>query len=292
MSCARILGIRGEPAAHVLRRGVLYVFKLGPVATTEGRFSVHVGATEQGVVPAVFGKSDAEALAELKTYVYGEELRCEKRLARVGKPLGYKAAPMPEFALQPRAMLALSLANSRLDAKDTDVIELLIGACAAFVDQRTWERFSDEDLVEVTISGAMDAVFEASIMGGAGYEYGLALYFKRGAMARVAEAMDRDDLESARQEDCLAVTLDSKPAFAVKAIVEAFGLGAVPVAYRVRDGELEMPSRTEMLALGAAIRAVAELSAEHPIVSIEGGTEDLQVVAQAVATTISEASGA
>jgi len=273
----------------VLRRVVLYVFKLGPVSTTEGRFNVHVGVTEQGVVPAVFGKSDSEALAELKSCVYGEELRCERRLARVGRALGFKSAPMPEFALQPRAMLALSLANSRLDAKDTDVIELLISACAIFVDQRTWERFSDQDPVQVTVSGALDASFEASIMGGAGYEYGLALYFRRGAMGRVADAMDRDDIESARQEDCLAVTLDSKPRFAVKAIVEAFGLGAVPVAYRVRGGQLEMPSRVEMLALGAAVRAVAELSAEHPVVSIEGGTDDMQVVAQAVAPTLSAA---
>jgi len=273
----------------VLRPIVLFVFKLGPVATTEGRFSVHVGVTEAGVVPAVFGKSDAEAMAELKSCVYGEDLRCERRLLRVGKPLGFRSAPMPEFALQPRAMLALSLANSRLDAKDTDVIELLIAACATFVDQRTWERFSDEDLVRVTVSGAIDASFEASIMGGAGYEYGLALYFRRGAMSRVAKAMDREDLESARLEDCLAVTLDSKPAFAVKAIVEAFGLGAVPVAYRVRDGRLEMPSRAEMLALGAAVRAVAELSPEHPMVSIEGGTEDLQVVAQAVVPALTAA---
>jgi hypothetical protein len=118
-------------------------------------------------------------------------------------------------------------------------------------------------------------------MGGAGYEYGLALYFKSGAMGRVAEAMDREDLQAARLEDCLAVTLDDKPRFAVKAIVEAFGLGAVPVAYRVRDGQVDMPSRAEMLALGAAVRAVAELSPEHPVVSIEGGTDDLQIVAQA-----------
>ncbi len=265
----------------MLRRIVLYAFKLGPVPTTEGRFNVLVGVTEAGVVPAVFGKTDGEALAELKSCVYGEELFCEKRLVRAGRPLGFKAAPMPDFALQPRAMLALSLANSRLDAKDTDVIELLIGACATFVDTRVWERFSDEEPVHVTVSGALDATFEASIMGGAGYEYGLALYFRRGAMGRVAEAMNREDIESARLEDCLAVTLEDKPRFAVKAIVEAFGLGAVPVAYRVRAGKLEMPSRAEMLALGAAVRAVAELSPEHPVVSIEGGTEDLQVVAQA-----------
>ena len=273
----------------MLRRFVLYVFKLGPVSTNEGRFNVHVGVTEHGVVPAVFGKPDTEALAELKTCVYGEELRCERRLFRFGKALGYKAAPMPDFALQPRAMLALSLANSRLDAKDTDVIELLIGACATFVDERTWERFTDRDPVHVTVSGALEARFEASIMGGAGHEYGLALYFWPGAMMRVADAMGRDDIESARLEDCLAVTLDSKPRFAVKAIVEAFGLGAVPVAYRVRGGQMEMPSRVEMLALGAAVRAVAELSAEHPVVSIEGGTADLQVVAEAVAPTLSAA---
>jgi hypothetical protein len=260
---------------------VLYAFKLGPVPTTEGRFNVHVGVTEAGVVPAVFGKSDAEALAELKTCVYGEELFCERRLIKAGKPLGFKSAPMPEFALEPRAMLALSLANSRLDAKDTDVIEMLIGACATFVDARVWERFGDDEPVYVTVSGAIDAHFEASIMGGAGYEYGLALYFKSGAMGRVAEAMDREDLQAARLEDCLAVTLDDKPRFAVKAIVEAFGLGAVPVAYRVRDGQVDMPSRAEMLALGAAVRAVAELSPEHPVVSIEGGTDDLQIVAQA-----------
>jgi hypothetical protein len=265
---------------------VLYVFKLGPVPTTEGRFNVHVGVTEAGVVPAVFGKSDEEAMAELKSCVYGEELRCERRLHRAGKALGFKSGPMPEFALEPRAMLALSLANSRLDAKDKDVIELLISACAEFVDTRVWERFSDDDTVRVTVSGAFEASFEASIMGGAGHEYGLALYFRHGAMHRVAMAMDNQDLDLARQEDCLAVTLDDKPRFAVKAIVEAFGLGAVPVAYRVRGGNLEMPSRTEMLVLGAAVRAVADLSAEHPIVSIEGGTDDLQIVAQAEALSL------
>jgi hypothetical protein len=276
----------GKGRCFVLRRTVLYVFKLGPVPTTEGKFNVHVGVTEAGVVPAVFGKPDGEALAELKSCVYGEPLFCEKRLVKAGRPLGFKAAPMPEFALQPRAMLALSLANSRLDAKDTDVIEMLIGACATFVDTRVWERFSDDEPVRVTVSGALEASFEASIMGGAGFEYGLALYFKDGAMNRVAEAMGRRDMDAARLEDCLAVTLDDKPRFAVKAIVEAFGLGAVPVAYRVRDGQLDMPSRAEMLALGAAVRAVAELSPEHPVVSIEGGTEDLQIVAQAEAPAI------
>ena len=107
-----------------------------PSAVTDAQKAEIEAVVKDNPEVADYHFESSETALEKAKELYGEELFCERRLVRAGKPLGFKSAPMPDFALEPRAMLALSLANSRLDAKDADVIEMLIGACASFVDAR------------------------------------------------------------------------------------------------------------------------------------------------------------
>src|SRR5262249_54862523 len=78
--------------------------------------------------------------------------------------------------------------------------------------------------------------FEGSIMGNGGQEFGLALYEKAGAIERIATYVDAGRMDMARREDCIAVTLDAKPRFAVDALKDAFGLPRVPYPMRLKRG--------------------------------------------------------
>jgi hypothetical protein len=90
---------------------MLYACKLGPIRTMQGSFVAFFGFTEAGIVSPVIGKiADKEGLAGLLQHVYGErDLCCESNLAKAGRRLGFKSAPIPEWVASARAGLAFGL---------------------------------------------------------------------------------------------------------------------------------------------------------------------------------------
>src|SRR5688500_8508024 len=94
---------------------MLYALKLGPIETEEGRCYASLGVRDDGWVTAsAISRRDPDGLGEVAaTAGQGEPLRCEQRLARAGARLGFTAAEMPEWVLQPRAALAAMMALGR-----------------------------------------------------------------------------------------------------------------------------------------------------------------------------------
>ena len=90
---------------------MLYAIKLGPIETGEGRVSAYVGFTETHALPPVLSDQDKDGLEQLGQQAHGHDLRCDRGLARAGKPLGFTAAPLPEWARFGRATLAFALAR-------------------------------------------------------------------------------------------------------------------------------------------------------------------------------------
>jgi len=77
---------------------MLYAIKLGPIETSEGRVSAYVGFTETHALPPVVSNQDKDGLEQLAQQAQGHDLRCDRGLARAGKPLGFTAAPLPDWA--------------------------------------------------------------------------------------------------------------------------------------------------------------------------------------------------
>ena len=85
---------------------MLYAIKLGPIETGEGRVNAYVGFTETCALPPILSRRDEEGLEQLAQQAQGRELRCERSLARVGKPpsgLRCPARPAPLRFSRPRS---------------------------------------------------------------------------------------------------------------------------------------------------------------------------------------------
>lgn len=241
-----------------MRAPPLYAFKLGPIPTLEGSFTAYVGLTPDEMFPPIFTTRAAEAMHALAGIGMGRPLLCEPALARAGKAFGFQPAPAPDWVVAPRAVLAfgLSLGPSSVALQQGPVLEFL-HAAAAFVRASPWRFFDNGDLLEVEVAGALEARFEASVMGAGGLEFGLALYEGKGTVARLArESQARRDVSWL---DSIAVTLDDAPASAMKALRDAVDLPGLPVPVRVRGGKPGMASVDDLALLAAALRAVLQL---------------------------------
>jgi hypothetical protein len=253
---------------------MLYAFRLGPFDSDEGRTHAFVGITEVGMVPPVWSADTKRGLEGLKAHVWGEELVCEPGLARAGKALGYRGMKPPEWVVEPRAQLAASLLFAdNLAHDDLDAYVELVQAAACFAERMPWRLWHDEQALDVRVWGVVDRRFEGCLMGNAGITVGLALYDKPGAVSRIAALVDAGETERAALEDFLVVTLDSGPAFAARALRDAYGIAAVPLPLRQEQGDRHFAGRKDMLALSAALRAVAELTPTQLDAAIDGEAE-------------------
>jgi len=144
--------------------------------------------------------------------------------------------------------------------RDIDTLMTLSHACAELWRTRPWRVWHDEQPVEVVVTGHARRRYEASILGAAGEAFGVALYEKPGAVARVAAVVDAGRMDLARQEECIAVTLDSRPRFAAEALKAWTGVARVPVPIRLSGGQVAHASGLELAILAGAARAVAAIA--------------------------------
>lgn len=235
---------------------MLYAFKLGPIHTGDGETTGFFAMTEDRALEPRFGRA-ATALREFAQLGAGAELRCEASLAKVGKPFGFVAASAPEWAAEPRALLAFGLAlGGAAPAPNGPIVDFL-DATAAFIRAAPWRYWDNGHVIDVCVTrDAKSTAYEGCIMGAGGLEFGLALYPEKGSIARLNRIRSPRD---ARKIESIAVTMDDEPAWAVAALEEAFGLDGVPVPIRLAKGR-SGPARPDDLAtLVIAMRAIAEL---------------------------------
>ena len=240
---------------------MLYAFKLGPVETREGFFTTYVGVTPDKMLPPIFAARATDALRSLAERAEGRELGCEPSLARIGKAIGFEPMKAPEWVAIPRAMLAfgLALGNGGGQLLGAPILEFLT-ASAGFMKAKPWRHWNNGDIVDVQVSGLRDAHYEASIMGGGGLEYGVALYEEKGAMEKVKHLFEEGRIPDASSLRSIAVTMNDEPAWAIKAVKDAFGLARVPHPIRVANGAPGPVDAMDLATLATALRAVARLT--------------------------------
>jgi hypothetical protein len=259
---------------------MLYAIKLGPLETGEGPCHAYVGIRDDGFLARpVIGKIDKEALRALAADSdAGEQLRCEKRLARAGSPFGFEMAPMPSWVPMPRAALAVALALGPMMVPcDPDALHLLCHGASEFLRAKPWRFWDDTCVIEVVLDGAVSARFEAVLMGAGGMEYGVALYRRAGALARIARHVEGGRMAAARREDALAVTLDDEPRFAIAALRDAYGLDCVPLPMKIERGGVRAVDGTEVAILGGVLRLLAVVTAQHRQASLAVSTGDQEI---------------
>lgn len=259
---------------------MLYAIKLGPLETDEGACHAYLGVRDDGFLARpVIGKRDKEALRALAADSDpGEKLFCEKRLARAGGAFGFETAPMPSWVSMPRAAMAIALALGPLMVPgDPDALHLLCHGATEFLRAAPWRYWNDGDAIEVVLGGAMQARFEAALMGAGGMEYGVALYRRAGALGRVARNVDRRRMAAAAREDALAVTLDDEPRFAVAALRDAYGLDLVPVPMKLERGGARAIESCEIAILGGTLRLLAAVTPEHRQASLAINVGDQEI---------------
>lgn len=186
---------------------------------------------------------------------------------------------MPAWVTAPRAALAIALAlGPDTVPGDRDALHLLCHGAAEFLRAAPWTYWNDSELIEVELAGAVSARFEGALMGGAGIEYGVALYRNPGAMERIARATFVGGRPVGGYEPSIAVTFDDEPHFAVAALRDGYGLERVPIPMKVeRDGRRAIDG-DEVAILGAALRLLATVTAEERTASLViGGDRELTI---------------
>ncbi len=242
---------------------MLFAMRIGPVPTGETPFRVYIGGGEsEHVVGPVFADNDAEGLRALKSKVEGGPLFCEKALALPGRACGFDVADPPAWLPPVRAGLALAIAlGLSLVRVPPPVILELLGAAEAFWLAKPWRHIDSDETLHARFSGPETLMFEASLLGSGGQEFGVALYEGTGAVAAMRRA--RTTPRAAAKVTSIAVTFDPGPAFALEAIGGAFAMEAVPVPIKVVGGRLKPINASEVLILATALRAAAMFTGEE-----------------------------
>jgi len=235
-----------------------YIFKLGPVETDEGPSSFYFTLGEEGF-HFIEGSDDVAALRQIAQRE-GKDMLCEPALEAAASKLDLPTAELPDFFACTKATLAVSFSHGTLMEKveDPPLLWELIQAAEAFELAQPWDIFGGDEAVEIEVEGALSRTFEACIMGQAGEEFGLALYFEKGSVARLARFSDEGRMEDVASLDSMVLLLDDEPQFVLDAVAAVSELSSAPLVMRMKRGEPKEVDEKEIRALIAALRAVAD----------------------------------
>jgi hypothetical protein len=161
----------------------------------------------------------------------------------------------------PRAALAIALVlGPAMVPGDPEALHLLCHGASEFLRAEPWRHWDDDEVIEIVLGGAVAGALEAAVMGAAGKEYGVALYRRGGAIARVVRGVDRGRMAAAAREDGLLLTLDDEPRFAIAALRDAYGLDRVPIPMKMQGGGARALDCTDVAILGGALRLLATVT--------------------------------
>ncbi|MCP3100934.1 hypothetical protein LZ198_18845 [Myxococcus sp. K15C18031901] len=261
---------------------MFYLLKLGPVPLSQGSTQVYLRITETGE-PAqpVFEQDDDAGLRSLLEGVDASDVRCEPSLAEAGGALGLGVEEPPTAVLSSRAAIATFLAWGQrgLAGLGSDKALLFVQAATEYWDARPWSHWDDSQPFEVAVSGPMTHTFEGCVFHTEDGRAGLALYFKPGALQMLMEMQARGQGEAAQALPAIAVSLDTSPSYAVKALAAAHRVPRLPMPLKTGREGVGVPTTLEALVLVATLRAVARLTPEQDEVhsSVVAGDERMEV---------------
>ncbi len=254
---------------------MIQVFCLGPIEfDNDPDAFVAFSFEDEQMHEPIFALSVAECFAQLREQHPKDAIYCEPEHAKVGKQFGMKSRALSEGMTMARAGLAMTLASgdSIAPVAPPVLLELLV-ASTEFLAPEAWQRFDSEALLHAQIEGAIDATWEASVMGSGDYEYGVSLYCELGTHARMLAT--RDELEAQRvmsRASTVGITFDDEPEYAARAIGELTRIPFVPVPMHVEGGRLRPVDAEHLLVLAATLRAAAS-----PDRAGTAGLDDLSV---------------
>jgi hypothetical protein len=241
-----------------------FVFKIGPVSSGEGLVNTYFVYPGKEGKDSFVGDDDRAALAEIAAAYPGESIECEPPLAGVGADFGFGEGT---FTPQRAHMLGvctfdLALPGQLKTIKREGLIYQFGVACAKFWSASPWRFGFAQHTVEITFVGSVQRQAEARVLGAAGEEYGLMLYWEPSAIEHVKTLHDAGRIAEAAGVDSLGVTFGDEPAFAVSGMARAYGLDRLPTPLKVRGGERATVDDLDLLLLASALQGLSGLSDE------------------------------
>ncbi len=236
----------------------LFAFSLGPIETREGPGLVFLGFRDGQLLGPTRAHDPEHALAELAALVpAGTPLHGLPDLVHAAPGAGFRSMRAPDEVLALRAQLAMVLEHGRHGPQAEGELRSLIRAAARFWMAHPWDRLPADEALVVEVRGAFPRVYECTILGEAGEEYGLALYPEPGSVRRVVELARRDQPEGMRRIDLVSLTLTAEPAWACRAVEAWCGMPLVPIAFGLTRSRIRSITAREALVLAATLDATA-----------------------------------
>lgn len=266
----------------------MFALRIGPIETGDGPIRIYIGGEDDGsITQPIVVKSDAEGLRRLAK-AGTAPLLCDKSLALAGRAHGFTVAEPPSWLLQLRAGLAVAMSQTQsLRRVAPPAVLALLEASVEYWRAEPWRHVDSNDVLLARLRSPEERTFEASILGSAGMEYGLALYDNLGTMAEIRRS--RGKPAAAKKLHSIAVTYDPGPEFVLDALEGVFDVGGAPVPMRVQAGVLSGLTSSEVLVLAASLRAAATMGAGGQgsgKVELDGVTVEIELSrATATATT-------
>ena len=252
-------------------------FRVGPVETGDGNFTLYMACSPAGAVSAI-AADDRSGLAELrKRAPAGAAATCEPGLAAAGAQLGFRAAALSEGAKHARATFATMLYLGR--AVEPRVVEQMpqtIDVAQRFLRARPWQLVRPEVPVEITIAiGGRERRLVASVLGADEIQHGVALYESAADLARFVELAEQDRPDGLLALPYSSLTIDPEPRWVADAVEAAIGDSLVVVPVATGAGGPRAVTPEELTTLAAAMFAVTKLApgrlAAEVTIEVEGG---------------------
>ncbi|WP_224248642.1 hypothetical protein [Hyalangium gracile] len=261
---------------------MFHLLKLGPVQLTQDSTNVYLRVTPTGEFsPPVFDRDDLAGVQALIEGVEPASVSCEPALAAVAEALGLRVEPPPQEVLSARAAIATFMAWEQrgVAGLGADKALLFVQAGTEFWEARPWSHWDDSQPFHVAVTGPLTRNYEGSIFGGENGGEGLALYEQSGALKVLMDLQGRGQGDAATQLPAIAVTLDTRPSYAIDALAAASRAPRLPLPLKTGPSGLTMPSPVEALVLVATLRAVARLDPgrREALSTVVAGSEQMAV---------------
>jgi hypothetical protein len=262
---ARREALRIGQGLSELEPEALYVFKLGPMRTHEGRCHVYLPVQGNGAsCEPVVATSDAQGLAALAPLFEGRRLYCEQRLARAGATYGFVPRVLPQELLHVRALMALSTQWGPLSRETSpELLVQFLEVAESLWRVHPWELWTNIEVFELRLEGVDPCWREGCLLGNGGEELGFALYREPGTVERLGVLTEEERLQQALQMESLAINFEEEPTWVRSAVRQATGLSLFPIALRLSGGGFAPVNREDLMVLIAVARALTQLSPER-----------------------------
>jgi len=235
-------------------------FRVGPVVTDVGTFSLYVGCSPAGTVSAI-APDDRSGLAELRKQAPAGIVSCEPALAKAGAALGYRSAVLSAEAKEARATFATMLMLGKTaEPRIIQQIPQTIEVAQRFLAAGPWQLVRPDVPIEVTIVlGGRERRLVASVLGADGIEHGIALHESAEALARFVAAAEANRLDDLPRQPIWSLTIDPEPAWVAETVKAAYGAALVIVPAATGPTGHRVVTADDLAMLGAAMFAVSKL---------------------------------